>query len=158
MALLSADCPTCGYHRHLSMDILRSYVLEDGSKLTIPTTYAWCHGCTEVTAVERLPSLSKIEATISECNDSPEDAKRCQYYKDLKAWRTLRVSPAKCLECGSDHFDPFERFPRADSIIHPGCGGSLRLRIAGTSGSRAWLHYNPEGERLPESDSLIDLN
>ena len=157
MSLLSADCSACGYHRHLSEDILRSYKLDERTRVTIPVAYGWCKRCAGVTAVEALPSLAEIDDDIAFAA-GVDDVRWRDHLQALRRWRAIRAGPAKCLECGSTRFEQFEEVPYGDDldeseeayrpVIHAGCGGSLALRHVGFSRSCAWIFYTPEGDKI----------
>lgn len=161
MSLLSADCSACAYHRHLSEDVLRSYKLDEETKVTIPTGYGWCERCAEVTAVEALPSLAKIDADIALAADD-NDARGRDHLQALRRWRASRIVPAKCLECGATSFQRFDEVSDSDDpegsdeeyrpLVHPGCSGTLTLRGVGFSRSGVWVFYTPEGEKIAAYD------
>ena len=161
MLLLSADCSVCGYHRHLCEDILRSYKLDEETKVTIPVAYGWCERCAAVTAVEALPPLAKIDADLA-LAAGDDDAGWQDRLQALRRWRANRAGPAKCLECASTRFEQFEEVPDSDDphepeeeyrpLIHPGCGGALTLRGVGFSRSGVWVFYTPEGDKIAAYD------
>lgn len=162
MSLLHADCSVCGYHRHLSEDVLRSYKLDEVTKVTIPVAYGWCERCAQVTAVEALPSLAKIDTDIALAAAADNDARWREHLQALRRWRANRTAPAKCLECGSTHFQQFDEVQESDDLdesdeeyrplIHPGCGGKLTVNAVGFSRSGAWIFYTPEGDKIAAYD------
>jgi Zn ribbon nucleic-acid-binding protein len=165
MSLLSADCSVCGYHRRLAEDILRSYKLDEDVRVTIPVAYGWCECCAAVTVVEALPSLAKIDGDIAfvDGEGNGDNSQQCrEHLQCLRRWRANRISPAKCLECGSTRFERFEEIEEFNELsdwdeewrplIHPGCGGTLTLRGVGFSRSRIWFFYTPEGDKIAAYD------
>jgi hypothetical protein len=158
MSLLEARCSKCEYERKISADILRSYKLDESTDVTIPTTYGWCHGCSNVTPIEELPSIERIVLDIAAAGEV--DPKWADRLRRLHRWRLGRRGPAKCLECGASEFDLFE-FEENDDvdavwerrpITHPKCGGVLTLQGIGFSRSGIWVFYSPEGEKLTSYD------
>lgn len=165
MSLLSADCSTCGYHLGISMDIQRTYKLAQDVDISIPVAYGWCECCAAVTTVEALPTEEKIEADIvfaAAEHNSRETQLWRERLQHLRRWRASRISPAKCLECGSTQFSRFEEIEEYDEasdwdeewlpLIHPGCGGTLTLRGVGFSRSRMRIDYTPEGDKIAAYD------
>jgi hypothetical protein len=74
------------------------------------------------------------------------------------AWRRMRKSPPRCLECGSMDVTPLlltqagEGMEKWTLPEHPGCGGMIiAIEEMALTLDRRWFRYSPEGERrLPE--------
>jgi len=101
---------------------LFTYCLPDGTYEWIDRDFSWCNSCKGFSAVENLPDIA----------DAP--------------WMKDRVSPPRCLKCGSP--DILERKP----ILHPNCGGPLKTELcdAFVSTSSAYRRYDLEGNFLRE--------
>lgn len=107
---------------------LFTYCLPNGTYLSIDRDFRWCNGCEGFSAVERLP-----------------DTKDAPWIKD-------RISPPRCLKCGSP--DILEREP----ILHPNCGGPLRTEMcdAFVSTSSVYRRYDVEGRFLREYPWVVE--
>jgi len=106
----------------LALQGLFTYRLPKGRYESIERDFRWCNSCEGFSAVERLPDEK----------DAP--------------WIAGRVSPPRCLKCGST--DILEREP----VLHPNCGGPLKTEIcdAFVSKRAVYRRYDIEGCFLEE--------
>jgi hypothetical protein len=152
----------------LSMGTERSYVLPDGSRCTVPQAAAWCRDCEGYVVAEEVPPMEYVEKRLAALRAGPQayeawarsvgeqippqmlgpgwagyQAWALKYWESVRAWRALRQSAARCLQCFSTEIEPL---PRGVHVTqHPLTGQRLTLRI-GTRGSTPdrW-EYSPEG-------------
>ncbi|MDI6403094.1 hypothetical protein QLX67_13890 [Balneolaceae bacterium ANBcel3] len=127
----------------------------DGDKeISIKRRMALCYGCNSITTAEVLPK-----------DDYPN-------YPDYEERRKLladRVSPAKCLQCGSHDFDfiPYidpdqEKMklglPYRTGLIHRNCGGRIYADDSGPSlfmGNRLpMMYFSKEGELIRKEEKI----
>jgi hypothetical protein len=148
--------------------VIRFYCLEDGYRIVMPSIIAWCENCKAVVKAEQVPDDSLIEARIDQVEsgsldeflrlDDQKRVKEIEYHKRVLAWRKSRISPAKCLVCGSSEFTELvepEGYPPTypPGVTHVNFGGrnvKLELFLSGHFNSRGGneLNYDPEGNRV----------
>jgi hypothetical protein len=177
MSTHKAKCDKCSYEADFS-DPLRSYEMADGSTVTIERTFVWCSACREVRWGEQLTDLAQLERDLA-ATSAREPAvmeelsfsvSRHQTLEDLLAsrkkelesriaWRRIRKSPARCLECGSTDITPLVLTETDDGDEkwtlreHPGCGGIVTvLSQMVLSIDRRWFRYTPEGKKKQAYD------
>jgi hypothetical protein len=143
------------------------YLYDVSTTLSIPWRPCWCWQCNDVCLGEFLPTPNEIveEAKAwrrrdQEFNyvtefrpptgfrDDEHEPYALAYFDDLFAWRITRVSPPKCLSCGSENILVTKsRF--SDMFEHPDCGGMISTRFSvfgGTSRNVSPTHwYTSEG-------------
>jgi hypothetical protein len=89
-----------------------------------PDQDGWCHCCRRPRPIERMPRLEVLElmrATLLEKGETKELVR----VEEIIRWRRERVSPSRCLCCGSVAVEPMN-----EEFRHPGCGG--RFAVADT--------------------------
>ena len=147
--------------------------MADGSTVTMDRTFVWCPACREVRWGEELVDLALLErdlaATLARDPEVMEElsfsvseyetldkllAGRTRELESRVAWRRIRTSPPRCLECGATNITPFVLSETEDGDDrwtlreHPGCGGIVTvLRRMVMALDRRWFRYTPEGER-----------
>jgi hypothetical protein len=154
-------------------DILRSYKLRDDDYgITIRQGFAWCGAYRQVVYAERLEELPALETELQQDALRGEEfysglalppgrdwrEERDRHLSELRCrieWRRSRVSPPKCLECGSSSIllipvtdDDDDENGESPEIEHPDCGGCLRVVAVGLARSRDWVFYTPEGDKI----------
>lgn len=135
----------------------RFYVLEDGSLLPIRVWPAWCERCQTFTAAEQIlpvgeeaKELSEVEYFADRPGLIPPDRRvpigRLPELRLRRRWREKRLSPAKCLACGSANIIPI--WPGSEVEI-PARGDCVArfLGWADMSGPPD-EYYSPEGDRV----------
>lgn len=145
------------------------YELDDGSHLDMHTTPIWCLHCGKVTHGERIESLEEIDRQLADLNDSNSDLyrmtargtlheltgggddylqKRVDELLRRRRWRERRISPAKCILCGST--DIFV-FPVNQESPNPAGPGTVEVKIVGmcSTSFNEWF-FNSEGNRVPK--------
>lgn len=160
-----AKCSHCTYHREFGV-APKAYVLPGGRSLSIQDAFGWCGACNGATPCEALPALADVERLLTQAlRDGNE--RLVAELEDTRSWISGRVSPPRCLDCGSTSI---QRVPLGWSLYrdeesdedfldipHPGCNGMLRVEMCGWSLYRAVdTRYSPEGEKLvdvPRSSS-----
>jgi len=147
--------------------------MPDGSTVTIQHTFVWCAACREVRWGEELADLAALEhdlvaTTAREPSIMEELSFSVGRYQTLEellasrtralelrvAWRRIRTSAPRCLECGSVKITPLARSQTHSGNDkwtlreHPDCGGIVTvLEQMVLALDRRWLRYSPEGER-----------
>jgi len=172
MGTHEAKCHQCGYTAEF-WDPLRSYEMPDGAFVTIQKTFVWCAACREVRWGEELPELAALEhelgATKAREPSAMEELSllvgkyrtleevltdREQELEERVAWRRVRTSGPRCLECGTTDLVPLvfseirsgnDKWTLAE---HPGCGGRITAReLPALTLDRRWIYYTPEGQK-----------
>jgi len=147
--------------------------MHDGSKVSIQRTFVWCATCREVRWGEELADLVELErdfaatssknpAVLEELSFSVSRyqtldellASRTRELESRIAWRRIRTSPPRCLECGSMEITPLERSETRSGNEkwtlreHTSCGGMIVvLEQMVLALDRRWFLYTLEGER-----------
>jgi hypothetical protein len=147
--------------------------MAEGSTVTMERTFVWCPACREVRWGEQLANLAQLERDLAATSarepvvmeELSFSVSRHQTLEDLLAsrkkelesriaWRRIRKSPPRCLECGYTDVTPLVLTETDDgdekwtSREHPGCGGIVTvLPQMVLSLDRRWFRYTPEGEK-----------
>ena len=146
------------------------YEFEDGTRLDVHTTPAWCRACGGLTHGERIDSLARIDQQIADLNDPsselyrftqrsllpelddlvPKDKFRLDQLAEAhkrRDWRHRRTSPPRCIRCGSTDV---VILPIGEAVPHPAGAGTIEVRWIGmcSTSFNEWF-FTPEGERIP---------
>ncbi|TWU05850.1 hypothetical protein [Stieleria varia] len=152
---------------------LRGYYYEfgDGSTLDLRPTMAWCVKCQDFVDAEWIASLQQIEDELVELRDPtsmraevftseepPFDKpvfreRRKRLYAEAideaerrVQWRSDRLAPPKCLQCGSTNVefqgDGNEMTVTGRGLVHVECTGMCSTDFLN------WF-FTPEGDRIP---------
>jgi hypothetical protein len=122
-------CNKCSYEKRFQPSSY-DYVLEDGARLYVIVCRAWCSSCGDVVEAEHLHTLETIDRelrAIDSCAhmfDPKSVAEVREQFLLRRGIALRRKSPPRCLCCGSTEIYAPEPY---QPIIHPGCGGELRL-------------------------------
>jgi hypothetical protein len=149
------------------------YLFPDGTRVELEAAPVWCRRCDAVREGERVEPIASIDQLIADLQDptslmyqfaqaadlshlrpgstdtasksSPPDLLIDGARRRRRRWRTERVSPAKCLTCGSTELVPLDRQP----VPHPSGTGTIAARHAGfwTGSFQTWA-FTPEGDRI----------
>ena len=144
------------------------YDLGDGKRIDVETTPVWCHRCGGIRHGESIEPVGEIDQQLADLRNPR--SKLYQLYaqdyleecKDLgphfcrgliealrlrRRWRENRVSPPKCIHCGSTDLVVF---PINQPVPHPAGQGSIEVRITGMCSTyfNEWF-FTPEGDRIP---------
>jgi len=155
-------CSCCAYRREIAVPP-RAYAFPEGKALPIPDAFGWCHSCNHVTCCEALPALADVERLLRQAEREGNEPLVAEM-EHTKKWISARVSPPRCLDCGSTAIRPFplgwsvylEEESDEDflDIPHPSCSGMLRVEMSGWSLYRGWFaQYSPEGEKIANAFS-----
>ncbi len=158
VAVWSYRCTKCEYAQDLDQVRYRR-VLQDGSEVPISVCRAWCEDQRRIVESEELASVDVLEQLLRERDEVGSDTDAEDPLADLPGdlereieWRRQRTSPARCLECGSHNIvqesgDGLQEPPR---LVHPGCGGLLRVSNLGMreSEEQAPIVVDEEGRRV----------
>lgn len=172
MSTHKAKCDRCSYGAKFS-DPLRSYEMSGGATVTVERTFVWCAACRAVQWGEKLADLADLERDLSatktgepsvierlsawvDRHQTLEDllSRRVRDLESRIAWRRIRSSGPRCLECGSTEVRSLVQSETRSGNDkwtlreHPGCGGIvIVLQQAVLALDRRWLRYTPEGEK-----------
>jgi hypothetical protein len=169
MSGYSITCNSCDYGKRMS-DQLRSYQLDGDERLTIRQAFAWCSTCKEIVWAEVIQDIQTLEDELTEWlvflesphDDIGDDYPHEQTMSQRIAWRRMRVSPPKCLECGSTEvsfakeIEDEERETEYWEFIHPECGGLIHIKGDSLVLNRSWTLYTPEGDLIGSGWSRKD--
>jgi hypothetical protein len=142
------------------------YELEDGSHLDVRSGPVWCRRCRGFTDGESIESLAEIDGQIADLEDpeselfrvivdtfpTPDGLPRLrprfiEILRQRRQWLARRLSPPKCLECGSMEIVVL---PEGREVSNPTDTGSVVISISGLcSTSFNNRFYQPEGDRIP---------
>lgn len=142
------------------------YQLTDGSRIDVETTPVWCHRCGRFTDGEQVEPLEEIDRRLVELADPSSETCRelsllggprtgggdevlrgeIERLTRQRAWRERRVTPAKCILCGSPDIVVF---PLDQSVPHPAGAGTVEVGVAGMCSPR-WndWYFTSEGDRV----------
>ncbi len=140
------------------------YQLPDGSKLDVHGNPVWCRQCQTFSEVEWLQSVPELEQAIADYSDvssaksqrilqlsglrdkAASLAKRLAERTTRLQWRGGRISPPKCLECGTTNVVDLGS---GQEIVSPCSPGTLTIELVGMC-STAFRNYfyTPEGDRM----------
>ena len=145
------------------------YEFEDGSHMYMNTTPVWCHGCGQITHGERIESLEEIDKKLADLNNPTSvlyrmTAKgllneitgggdrllqeRLQKTKQRRTWRERRISPPKCIRCGSTDILVL---PIDQPVPNPAGPGTIKVRCVGMCETDFdECFFTPEGDRIPK--------
>jgi hypothetical protein len=146
-SLTNLQCDRCDDKARV-MTGTRFYVLDDGSKVPVVTTAAFCSGCKAVVEAEVIP--------VPEAVDALELARQPEGMMRWRKWRNVRKGPPRCLVCGSSQVHlpeqaawlRFREDQEAAAFVHPGCGGMFRVKNVGLAMISGEVRHNAEGDKL----------
>ncbi|WP_164103818.1 hypothetical protein [Candidatus Laterigemmans baculatus] len=138
-----------------------NYRMPDGKLLHVRQTECWCPKCNRIAMAERVETLAELEDEIERLRNPDEDESRMIKFigkpiseriaeLELRTkWRRNRISPAKCLHCGSTQVIPI---PRKDEFKHPKTGERVVVVSRGFMSTDQWhAEYTPEGDVVSSS-------
>src|SRR5689334_13399853 len=144
------------------------YEFSDSDHLDLQSTPVWCHRCGRVTHGEDLSSVEELDEQIRDLNDPTSEAYRSARYGILeeefgtgeqfrqeyleklrrrRTWRDSRISPPKCIRCGSTDI---LALPCGEAVASPLGNGAIRVECIGMCSTvfNEWF-FTPEGDRIP---------
>ena len=147
--------------------LTRSYVFKDGLRLSVDERVAWCAACNRFTLAEDLMSADDKRREIADGFWQQYPNERTVFLLDALRWQqenavsqrqrwydylaSERISPARCLECGSaDVAFLAERQNSEKWLAHPAKAERVRVSAIRFSGTHATdvgggPLYTPEG-------------
>jgi hypothetical protein len=157
-------CSACDYGADADW-VQGEYQLAGGVTLYVREELAWCLEENRLVRAEKLHLLDKLVAELAACEaladvEAEDDvtgfpitlehrARRIAEARAAVDWRRRRVSPGRCLSCGTTSV---ARIWAAESPPHPGCAGGGVLRPAIISSLLRGLEHPPmfseEGLRI----------
>jgi hypothetical protein len=81
----------------------------------------WCHRCRQPRPIELVPRLASLELMRATLLEKGETEELARLEAEIR-WRRERVSPSRCLCCGSTTVEPMGL-----EFRHPGCGGQFAV-------------------------------
>jgi hypothetical protein len=139
-----------------------------GGQIEVETTPGWCRRCGRWRHVELIETVAEIDQKLADLRNPR--SKLYQLYardyleecKDLgptfcagviaelklrRRWREERVTPPKCIECGSTDIVVL---PINEVVSNPAGPGTVEVRIRGMCSTdfNEWF-FTPEGDRIP---------
>jgi len=140
------------------------YEFADGTQMDMRTTPVWCHRCSRITHGEDIKTVEGMDQELAEGRrifferhkDIPKDfmealSRRQAPDPELehwREWRATRVSPPRCIRCGSTNIFVF---PVNQPAPHPaGLPGTIEVSLQGMCSTEfnIWF-FTPEGNRIP---------
>ena len=144
------------------------YELGEGQQIDVQTTPVWCRRCGDFRHGEGIEPLEEIDRRLAELDDPNSFAYQSCFdnlfhemfgkgeefrqeqitrLRRRRRWREDRVSPPKCIECGSADIVVL---PINEKVPNPAGPGTVEIRIRGMCSTdfNEW-HFTPEGERIP---------
>jgi ferredoxin len=153
------------------------YELSPGVTINVHAEPVWCYDCAGISEGERIESTEEIERRILDLQDDNSELGRmllapiipelmpgfAAKFRDERLaaerqrleWRRHRVSPPKCIVCGSTRL---LALPDGQPVAHPSGTGSIVVRCVGmcSTGWNEWF-FTPEGDRIPGHPPSPDL-
>lgn len=133
-----------------------NYRLASGELLHVRQTECWCASCERIDMAERIESLNELEQQLERLRHPDEDEscmiafigvpidKRVTEAEIRIKWRRGRISPPKCLQCGS--VDIME-LPGTDEFSHPKTGERVVVTGRGFASTDEWhAEFTSEGD------------
>lgn len=133
-----------------------NYRLATGDLLHVRQTECWCSTCKRIDMAERVESLDELQSELERLQHPDEDESRMIAFigvpiekriaeTELRInWRRDRISPPKCLHCGSTDIT---RIPDADEFRHPKTGERVVVAGRGFASTAEWhAEFTPEGD------------
>lgn len=140
------------------------YEFEDGSHIDVRSEPVWCRQCGDYTDGESIEPLKEIDRQLADLADPRSELYRftqvsllgsdgrfrrhwIELTKQRRRWRERRVSPPRCLLCGSTDL---VSFPEGVEVPNPRGSGTVVLSVIGHCSTwfNEWF-FTPEGERIP---------
>lgn len=152
----------------------RSYLLAPRQRVPLHDGAAWCCACCAFVAAERLMSLDEIDAELKRAKSDaaafqpeptqatdgtpgpsvdPHERARAhrreevENWERLRDWRLTRVSPRKCLQCGSTIV---RLLGHARRHRHPITDEPIEIELACHMSMTIHELYTPEGDAIPD--------
>jgi hypothetical protein len=147
-----------GSHLATLLSCASWYVWDDGVRLAIDEQAAWCVNCTRFVLAEDFVTEEREQQRIAEAFWQRYPDERTVFLEEAllrrqrvriaerKRWTdymTLRrVSPPRCLRCGSTEIAPLRQ---REWIDHPAQFGRVRIDCTSAVDASACSLYSPEG-------------
>ena len=135
------------------------YLMSGVGTLKLLLQLVWCRKCGDFSEAERLPSMEEIDARIATIRrwgeqfrmqgiPGEEKGSLKREMEELtlrRAWRHDRVTPPKCIKCGSLSFVLLNE----GVVANPTGSGTIEIRTVGMCSSdfNDWT-FTPEGDRI----------
>ena len=132
------------------------YECSESDRLELRSVPVWCRRCGECTTGEDLSSVEQIDAQLRDLYDptsqlyrmtQPFLQERLTELQWRRRWRETRLSPPRCIRCGSADILPL---PIGERVPNPAGEGELQIDCVGmcSTSFNEWF-FTPEGDRIP---------
>ena len=141
---------------HALYSVFLNYRLATGDVLHVRQTECWCFTCERIDMAERVDSLDELQSELQRLQYPDEDESRMIAFigvaiekriaeTELRIkWRRNRISPPKCLHCGSTDIT---RLPDTDEFRHPQTEERVVVAGRGFASTDEWhAEFTPEGD------------
>jgi hypothetical protein len=154
------DLPESGLRESVVFSAFIDYRLPDGSRLHIEQQPAWCSVCKRFVTAEEVPSVESLQAEVAKFENGDPETLKCWAFISNGApvedriaelrrrikWRRNRVSPPRCLDCGSIKITAI---PCSGEFTHPETGERVVEVSNGWTDIGSWnAEFSPEGESI----------
>jgi hypothetical protein len=144
------------------------YEFSESDHIDLQAVPVWCRRCARITEGEELLTTEELDRLINDLQDTSTEIYKFTRHGVLeellgkgeehvqeciidlqrrRQWRESRVSPAKCIQCGSTDIVFF----RLDEPMpSPRGRGEVQIQIVGmcSTSFNEWF-FTPEGDRIP---------
>ncbi len=104
-----------------------SYEFEDGTQIGVISKPVWCRWCRQFTDGESIEDLEEIDQLLTDLHDRSSEVSRGLHHRlriieqmeQRRRWLSGRLSPPKCLECGSTEIVVFRQGERTQNPAAP---------------------------------------
>ncbi len=149
-------CSKCDFQGSAFKTWGANYYLDGDREISINRRMALCYGCNSITTAEVLPQ---------------DDHPNYPEYEQRRELLADRVSPARCLQCGSHDFEfiptvePDKEklklgLPYRTGLIHRNCGGRIYADESGPNlfmGNRLpRMNFSKEGELIRKEEKIVE--
>ena len=160
-------CDQCGFHAVAQWGAPGYHESKSGDRIPARCSPAWCQSCGTIVSAEDLIDPVFLQSELKRLSDEgPDDddrvlaeefgqsiedfcSGRIGTWKRYLAFFSERVSPNRCIECGSTEIRFIETDDRKmpEAFEHPGCGGQMKLAESAHGIPATFFLLDVEGTR-----------
>ncbi len=163
MYIRTYKCAACEFESATVDSPIGYYQFDDGERMPVLTSNAWCFSCLTITRVENLPPVEYLASEVKrfESGDFTEDDREHaalfdQPIEDMMATLIAtftemirrfknRSTPSRCIECGGTEYNEVDD---AAGMTHPECGGTFQLVDQALGSPATYFLLDTEGVRI----------
>lgn len=162
------ECDRCGFCAVAMYGAPGFHESRSGERIPALCSPAWCEACKTIVNAEDLIDPEFLQCELKRLlTDGPDDGDRAlarefgQPIEEfctgrIETWKRClhffsdRISPNRCIECGSTEIQFLETGDRKmpDVFGHPHCGGQLKLKESAICCPATFFVLNWEGTRV----------